>query len=82
MYFVYLLECRDKSIYCGYTNQLVKRVETHSKGQGAKYTQRRRPVKLVYFEEFESRSDAMRREHQIKGFSRGKKLEMIKKNGI
>jgi len=77
-YFVYLLECRDESLYCGYTNSLMKRVEIHNKGKGAKYTQKRRPVNLVYFEEFESKSGAMKRENELKSLSRQKKLKLIK----
>ncbi|MCR4335349.1 MAG: GIY-YIG nuclease family protein [archaeon] len=69
-FFVYLVECRDKSFYCGYTSDLEKRVKTHNEGKGAKYTKRRRPVKLVHFEKFETKSEAMKRELQIKSYSR------------
>jgi putative endonuclease len=78
-YFTYLVECRDKSYYCGYTNDLKKRIETHNSGTGGKYTKRRLPVKLIYFEEFETRSEAMKRECEIKKFSRVKKEELVKK---
>jgi putative endonuclease len=78
-YFTYLVECRDKSYYCGYTNDLKKRIETHNSGTGGKYTKRRLPVRLIYFEEFETRSEAMKRECEIKKFSRVKKEELVKK---
>ena len=76
-YFVYLVECRDRSYYCGYTGDLKKRIEAHNSGKGAKYTQRRMPVRLVYCEEFESRSAAMKREAQIKKLSRKEKEELV-----
>ncbi len=79
-YFVYLVECRDKSYYCGYTSDLKKRIETHNKGTGAKYTSKRRPVRLIYNEKFETRSDAMKREHQIKKFSRKEKEKLVSDN--
>jgi len=77
MYFVYLLECRDNSYYCGYTNDLAKRVETHNKGNGAKYTKRRRPVKLIYSEQFEDKSSALKRELKIKTLSRKMKEDLV-----
>ena len=77
-YFVYLLECRDRSLYCGYTNDLKKRVETHNAGKGGKYTARKRPVRLVYSERFGSRGEAMRREIEIKKMTRNEKLRLIR----
>ena len=77
VHFVYLLRCVDDSLYCGYTNNLTKRVETHNRGKGAKYTRRRTPVTLVYSEEFETKSEALKREHQIKKLSRKEKLELL-----
>ena len=65
-FFVYLLLCSDNSLYCGWTNDLESRLAAHNSGKGAKYTQSRRPVKLVYFEELESKSAAMTREWFIK----------------
>ena len=58
-HYAYMLRCADDTIYSGYTNNLEKRVETHNEGKGAKYTKTRRPVKLVYFETFESKKDAI-----------------------
>ena len=77
MFFVYFLRCRDNTLYCGYTKDLDKRVATHNKGAGAKYTKRRRPVSLVYFEEYQTRSEAMRREYSLKQLSRKEKDEII-----
>ena len=72
-YFVYLLECSDHSYYCGYTSDLKKRFAAHSEGKGARYTRSRLPVKLVYSKKFRDRSSAMKRELEIKSFSRKKK---------
>ena len=75
-YFVYLLECSDNSLYCGYTDDLEKREKVHNSGKGAKYTKSRLPVRLVYSEKFDNKSDAMKREAQIKKLSRIKKLDL------
>ena len=80
MYYTYILECSDKTLYCGYTNDLEKRIDTHNKGEGAKYTASRLPVRMVYFEEFPTRSLAMKRECQIKKLTRGEKLKLIGEN--
>ena len=79
MNYVYILECADGTLYTGWTTDVQKRVRTHNAGKGAKYTRPRRPVKLVYTENFESKSDALRREYQIKQLSRAQKLLLIKK---
>ncbi len=67
------MECSDKSYYCGYTSDLNRRIEEHNSGRGSKYTRARRPVRLVYSEERETRSSAMKREAEIKKFSRKEK---------
>lgn len=77
-YYTYLLRCADDTIYCGYTVDLRERVLAHNKGIGAKYTQVRRPVRLVYSEEFETRSEAMKREAALKKMSRRQKLALIR----
>ena len=74
---VYMLQLRDNTIYTGYTKNLEKRLELHSKGTGSKYVRARLPHTLSYVEKFETRSDAMRREIKIKKMSRKKKLDMI-----
>ena len=68
--FTYIVECSDGTLYTGWTNNLEHRVETHNVGKGAKYTKSRRPVKLVYFETYSSKEEAMRREWEIKQLSR------------
>lgn len=78
MNFVYILKCRDESLYTGWTNDLEKRIETHNSGKGAKYTRGRTPVKLMYYEEYEDKLIAQRREREIKKLPREKKLELIK----
>jgi len=90
----YIVICRDNTLYCGYSNDVEKRVRNHNKGCGAKYTKTRLPrnhnkgcgakytktrlpVKLVYTECFDSKSDAMKREYQIKQLTRQQKLKLI-----
>lgn len=77
MNYVYILKCNDNSLYTGWTNNLERRLEIHNKGLGSKYTRGRTPVKLIYFEEFESKNDALKREIAIKKLSREKKLRLI-----
>lgn len=77
--FVYIVECRDGTLYTGWTTDVEARVRTHNSGNGAKYTRSRLPVKLVYFEEVENKSAALRREAAIKKLSREKKLKLISK---
>ena len=76
--YIYILECSDKSLYCGWTDDIEKRVKTHNEGKGAKYTKARLPVKLVYFEDFSTKSEAMKREVAIKKMNRKDKLKLIK----
>ncbi|MBE7039974.1 MAG: GIY-YIG nuclease family protein [Ruminococcaceae bacterium] len=78
-YYTYLLECSDGTLYCGYSPELQKRLKVHNSGKGAKYTKARLPVTLVYSEEFDSKSEAMRREWEIKKMSRSEKLNLFKK---
>jgi predicted GIY-YIG superfamily endonuclease len=76
-YFVYILLCKGGSYYTGHAKNVESRVKTHRKGRGARYTRMHEPEKLVYVEEFESRSEAMKRERQIKTFSHNKKQQLI-----
>ena len=78
MNYTYILKCRDDSLYTGWTNNLEKRLITHNEGKGAKYTKARRPVELVYYEEFQTREEAMKREYAIKQMSRKEKEALIK----
>ncbi len=79
MNYIYIIRCKDKSLYTGWTNNLERRFKAHKEGKGAKYTKGRGPLELVYFEEFEERAKAMKREYEIKKMSREKKLKMIEK---
>ena len=74
--YCYLLECADGSFYCGWANDLQKRVAMHQKGKGARYTRMKAPVTLVYFEEVEDRQAAMKREIQIKAMSHERKRSL------
>ena len=77
--YTYILKCIDETLYCGWTNDLEKRLKAHSSGKGAKYTRSRLPVALVYYEEFETAKEAQKREYQIKKLSRKEKLKLIEK---
>ena len=77
--YAYIVECADGTLYSGWTNDLEKRVAAHNAGQGAKYTRSRRPVTLRYYEEFEDKSEALRRECALKKMSRAKKQALIEK---
>jgi putative endonuclease len=72
------VECRDNTLYTGYTTDLDKRIKTHNSKKGAKYTRGRTPVVLKYYEEFDNKADAAKRESQIKKLKRAKKLRLFK----
>jgi putative endonuclease len=75
---VYMLLCNDGTLYTGYTNDLEKRIKAHNSGKnGARYTRSRRPIKLVYTEQVESKSAAARLEYRIKKMRRDKKKRLI-----
>lgn len=76
--FVYILLLRDNTYYIGYTNSLLKRIETHNSGKGAKRTKGRGPVKLVYYEIYPAKSEALKREHFLKQLSRREKESLMK----
>ena len=76
MNYTYLLRCADGTLYCGWTNHLAARVAAHNAGKGAKYTKARRPVVLAYYEEYATRSEAMRREAAIKKLTKKEKEAM------
>lgn len=78
MYYVYMLRCGDNSLYCGYTDNIQKRVSIHQSGKGAKYTRSHLPVELVYFEEYSSKSEAMSRESAIKKLTKEKKESLVR----
>ena len=77
--YTYIVKCSDETLYTGWTNNLKKRLEAHNSGKGAKYTKNRRPVELVYFEEYDTKQEAMKREYAIKQLNRKKKTELIEK---
>lgn len=77
MYYTYIVECKDETYYTGYTCNIEKRIKAHNEGKGAKYTKYRAPVKLVYIEESEDKSQAMKREYAIKKLTRKQKGELI-----
>ena len=81
MNYTYIVKCADSTLYTGWTNDLDKRIKAHNSGKGAKYTKTRRPVKLVYYEEHETKNEAMSREYAIKHLSRKEKEILIKGNG-
>ena len=74
---IYILLCSDNTLYTGWTNDLEGRISCHNAGRGAKYTRTRLPVQLVYYEKFAEKSQALKRESEIKKLSRKKKLELI-----
>jgi len=74
---IYIVTCADNSLYTGITNDLNARLAAHNSGKGAKYTQRRRPVQLVYSEPMVNRSEASKREYALKQLSRREKLVLI-----
>lgn len=77
MWYVYVVRCSDGSLYTGVTTDIVKRVKAHNAGRGAKYTRTRLRVVLVYYEGGRSRSDALRRERQIKRMKKADKERLV-----
>ena len=76
-HFIYVALCKDFTLYTGYTTNVEKRIMAHNNGTGAKYTKTRRPVVLVYQEMYDTKSEALRREYEIKTFTRQRKLKLI-----
>ena len=74
MWFIYILLCEDNSLYTGLTNNLEKRFEAHKNGKGAIYTRSHKPLKIIYQEEFNTKSEALKRESEIKSWNKAKKL--------
>ena len=74
---VYIIECKGSLLYTGITKDLERRIKEHSSGNGCKFTKYRTPIKLMYSEKVKSRSQALIREAEIKGFSRIEKLALI-----
>lgn len=66
--YTYIVKCSDETLYTGWTNNLKKRLEAHNSGKGAKYTKNRRPVELVYFEEYDTKQEAMKGSMRLSSF--------------
>ena len=77
MFFVYIVRCADATLYTGFARDPHARVVVHNSGKGAKYTRSRLPVSLVYVEQCQSLSAALKREHQLKPWSRAQKEALI-----
>jgi len=78
-WFIYMVECSDKTFYTGITTDLYRRVDEHNESEkGAKYTKARRPVRMVYFETAENRSMASKREKDIKNMTKQEKLILVR----
>lgn len=75
--YVYILMCNDNTLYTGWTVDLYERIRKHNRGKASKYTRGRLPVKLVYFEVFNDKIDAQKREYRIKQLSKNQKLKLI-----
>lgn len=76
-WYVYMLRCCDNSLYTGYTDDVKRREAVHNSGKGAKYTKSRLPVKLVYFEQYEDKSQALKRECAIKQLTKAQKERLV-----
>ncbi|MGL5647887.1 MAG: GIY-YIG nuclease family protein [Clostridium sp.] len=77
MNYIYILKCKDNTLYTGWTNDLEKRFKAHNEGKGAKYTRGRGPLELMYYEEFIDKKEAMKREYEIKKMKREEKINLI-----
>lgn len=75
---VYILECKDRTLYTGYTNNLAHRLKMHTEGKGAKYTRGRGPFRVVYTQTFSTKSEALLQEYKIKQLCRKEKLQLIR----
>lgn len=80
-WYLYILRCADGSLYTGITTDVEKRLEAHRSGKGAKYTRGRAPLELVYREECENHSAALKRECQVKALPRTEKMKLLEKTG-
>lgn len=77
-YYVYIILCANNKYYVGHTHDLDKRFSRHFNKSGAKFTSQNKPVKIVWFQEFNNEIDSIKREKQIKGWTRAKKENLIK----
>ena len=80
--YTYMVKCSDGTLYTGWTTDLEHRVKAHNDGEGAKYTRSRRPVELVYYEEYSTKAEAMKREYSIKQLTRKQKEKLIENKNM
>ena len=78
MHFVYIVRCTDGSLYTGYARDPRARTLAHNAGRGARYTSGRRPVRLVYSEAFDTLSEALKREYELKQWPRARKQALVR----
>ena len=78
MYYIYILRCKDKSLYTGITTDVERRFKEHRAGTGGRYTRSHKPEKIIYREKAETRSDALKREAEIKSWPREKKMRFVR----
>ena len=78
MWYIYIIQCRDGKLYTGITNNLNRRLTEHNLGRGCRFTRSRKPVKLVYCQKLPGKSEALRREIEIKKLNRSQKLDLVK----
>lgn len=79
-YYVYMVRCNDNSLYVGYTQNLEQRVKQHKAGHGGQYTSEHQVEEIIYQELFENKNDALKRESQLKKWSKAKKEALINRN--
>jgi len=77
IWYLYIIECKDGKLYTGISIDLKRRIEQHNRGHGCRFTKFRNPVKLVYKQIFSSRSEALKREAEIKGWKKDRKIELL-----
>jgi putative endonuclease len=82
VHYVYIVRCADGTLYTGYAVDPASREVVHNSGRGARYTSGRRPVRLVYSESFESHGDALRRERELKRWTRARKEALVANAGF
>jgi putative endonuclease len=82
VHFVYIVRCRDGTLYTGYARDPIVRAKLHNSGRGARYTAGRRPVTLAYAESFDSKSEALRREYELKRWPRARKEALIRAQSL
>lgn len=80
MYYLYIIECKDKSLYTGITTDIIRRFKEHNMGKGGAYTRSRGVIRVLYAKKFKTRGEALKREAEIKSWNRREKLNLIKSN--